>query len=72
MGQWGKLFEDNILSLVALSHRPLIARWLKWALMVHNLREELARYMAVGVVGLVNSGKSRLVNTLFGIKVSSL
>ena len=70
VGQWGKLFEENILSLVALSHRPLIARWLKWALMVHHLREELARYTAVGVVGLVNSGKSRLVNSLFGIKAS--
>ena len=70
VGQWGKLFEENILSLVALSHRPLIARWLMWALMVHHLREELAKYTAVGVVGLVNSGKSRLVNTLFGIKVS--
>lgn len=68
--QWGKLFEENILSLVALSHRPLIARWLMWALMVHHLREELAKYTAVGVVGLVNSGKSRLVNSLFGIKVS--
>ena len=72
VGQWGKLFEENILSLVALSHRPLIARWLKWALMVHHLREELAKYTAVGVVGLVNSGKSRLVNTLFGIKASGL
>jgi len=70
VGQWGKLFEENILSLVALSHRPLIARWLKWAIMVHHLREELAKYTAVGVIGLVNSGKSRLVNTLFGIKVS--
>ena len=70
VGQWAKLFEENILSLVAISHRPLIARWLMWALMVHNLREELAKYTAVGVVGLVNSGKSRLVNTLFGIKVS--
>ena len=71
VGQWGILFKENILSLVAISHRPLIARWLKWALMVHNLREELAKYTAVGVVGLVNSGKSRLVNTLFGITVSA-
>ena len=71
VGQWGVLFRENILSLIAISHRPLIARWLKWALMVHNLREELAKYTAVGVVGLVNSGKSRLVNTLFGIKVSA-
>ena len=67
--QWEQLFEKNILSLVAKSHRPLIARWLKWALMVHNLREELAKYTAVGVVGLVNSGKSRLITTLFGIQV---
>jgi len=71
VGQWGVLFKENILSLVAISHRPLIARWLKWALMVHNLREKLAMYTAVGVVGLVNSGKSRLVKTLFGIKVSA-
>ena len=68
--KWGRLFEENILSLVALSHRPLIARWLKWALMVHNLREKLAQYTAVGVVGLVNSGKSTLVNSLFKIDVS--
>ena len=68
---WGTLFKKNILSLVALSHRPLIARWLKWALMVHNLREELAKYTAVGVAGLVNSGKSKLVNSVFGINVSA-
>ncbi len=66
---WEQLFDKNILSLVSKSHRPLIARWLKWALMVHNLREELAKYTAVGVVGLVNSGKSRLITTLFGIQV---
>ena len=67
--KWGGLFKETTLSLVARSHRPLIARWLKWALMVHNLREELAKYTAVGVAGLVNSGKSVLVNTVFGIKV---
>ena len=69
--KWGVLFKDNILSLVARSHRPLIVRWMKWALMVHNLREKLAEYTAVGVVGLVNSGKSMLVSTLFKIPVSS-
>ena len=68
--KWGGLFRENILSHVADSHRPLIARWLKWALMVHNLREKLAQYTAVGVVGLVNSGKSTLVNSLFKIDVS--
>jgi hypothetical protein len=68
-GKWSVLFEENILSLVHPKCRLLIARWLKWALMIHDLREELAKYTAVGVVGLVNSGKSKLVNTLFGIKV---
>ena len=67
--RWEWQFLSTILSLVARPHRPLIARWLKWALMVHNLREELAKYIAVGVVGLVNSGKSTLVESLFHIKV---
>ena len=62
---WEQHFQSTTLSLVPKSHRPLIARWLKWALMVHNLREELAKYTAVGVVGLVNSGKSKLINTLY-------
>ena len=66
---WGELFKNNTLSLVQHTFHPLIGRWLKWALMVHNLREELARYTAVGVTGLVNSGKSKLINTLFGIQV---
>ena len=35
--KWGKLFKEKTLSLVARSHRPLMARWLKWALMVYNL-----------------------------------
>ena len=69
--KWSGFFKENILSLVARTHRPLVARWLKWALMVHSLREKLAEYTAVGVVGLVNSGKSRLVSSLFKIPVSS-
>ena len=68
--KWGGFFKENILSLVARTHRSLVARWLKWALMVHSLREKLAEYTAVGVVGLVNSGKSRLVSSLFKIPVS--
>ena len=67
--RWSKLFKDNVLSLICYVDRPLIARWLKWALMIHELREALAKYIAIGVVGLVNSGKSKLVNTIFGIKV---
>ena len=66
---WDKLFKEDVLSLVVPTHRSLIASWMKWALMVHNLREELAKYTTVGVVGLVNSGKSLLVNTLFNIEV---
>ena len=71
-GKWSVLFREKTLSLVDQNYRLLIAKWLKWALMIHNLREELAKYTAVGVVGLVNSGKSKLVNTIFGIKVSSI
>ena len=67
--RWSKLFKENVLSLICYADRPLIARWLKWALMIHELREALAKYIAIGVVGLVNSGKSKLVNTIFGIKV---
>ena len=69
VSRWDWRFLSRILSIVAKPHRPLIARWLKWSLMVHNLREELAKYIAVGVVGLVNSGKSTLVELLFRIKV---
>lgn len=66
---WDALFEKNIFSLVAHSHRPLVSRWLKWSVMVHNLREKLAEFTVVGVVGLVNSGKSTLVSSLFEIEV---
>ena len=67
---WDEIFKGDALSLVAKSHRPLIARWLKWAVLVHDLREALAKYTCVGVIGLVNSGKSQLVNTLFKVEVS--
>lgn len=69
ISDWDQIFKDNVMSFVVPTHRSLIARWLKWALMIHHLREELARSTAVGVVGLVNSGKSLLVSTLFDIKV---
>ena len=67
--KWESTFKDDALLLVAKSHRPLIARWLKWALLVHDLRETLASYTSVGVIGLSNSGKSLLVNSLFDIQV---
>ena len=72
ISNWDEIFKDNVMSLVVPMYRSLIARWLKWALMVHHLREELAHYTAVGVVGLVNSGKSSLVGTLFNVKVGRI
>ena len=68
---WDKIFKGDALSLVAKSHRSLVARWLKWAILVHDLRESLAKYTCVGVTGVVNSGKSLLVSTLFGLNVSN-
>ena len=68
---WDNIFEKNILSLVAKTHRPMIARWLNWSLMVHKLREELAKYTTIGVVGPVNSGKSTIVKTLFKLDMVS-
>ncbi len=67
---WDVLFKDVGLSTVVASHRRLIARWLKFSLMMHKLRTELSCHTSVGVVGLVNSGKSTLVKELFQIKVS--
>ena len=69
VAEWDTVFKNNALSLVASTHRPLIARWLKWALLVHDLRETLAEYTCVGTIGLSNSGKSHLVNTLFDVQV---
>ena len=66
---WDTIFKGDALALVALSHRPLIARWLKWAVLIHDLREALAKYTCIGVIGLVNSGKSQLVSKLFGVEV---
>ena len=66
---WNLLFKDLGLSSIVPSHRRLIARWLKFSLMVHKLRTELSCHTSIGVVGLVNSGKSTLVKELFQIKV---
>ena len=66
---WDTIFENDALSLIGESHRPLVARWLKWTILVHNLREALAEYTCIGVTGLVNSGKSLLVKELFKLEV---
>lgn len=66
---WEMLFKDVGLSTIVPSHRRLIAGWLKFSLMMHKLRTELSCHTSVGVVGLVNSGKSTLVKELFQIMV---
>ena len=71
VARWDRIFKGDALSLVAKPYRSLIARWLKWAVLIHDLREALAEYLCVGVVGLMNSGKSQLVSKLFGIQVMS-
>ena len=70
VSKWDKLFKRTTLFSVTKSFRPLLARWIRWSLMIHSLRHSLAKHTAVGVVGLVNSGKSQLVKKLFQIKVS--
>ena len=67
--QWNENFEDEALTMVDEDYRPLIARWIKWSLMINQLRESLAEQTAVGVIGLVNSGKSKFVKSMFGIEV---
>lgn len=69
---WDKIFKGDALSLIAKSHRSLVARWLKWVVLVHDLRETLAKYTCVGITGLINSGKSCLVSQLFDLEVSIL
>ena len=72
INDWDDIFNRDVLSLVTPQSRGLVARWLKWSLLIHNLREELAKYTSVGIVGLVNSGKSKLVSSLFSIPVSCM
>ena len=70
LAQWDNNFEDENLTFVPSQYRPLVARWIKWSLMINNLRESLASQTAIGVIGLVNSGKSKFVRAMFGKKVS--
>lgn len=66
--EWDTIFKGDALSLIAPSHRFITARWLKWAILIHDLRLALAKYTCVGVTGLVNSGKSQLAKKLFGVQ----
>ena len=67
---WVKYFNGCPLLDVAQSHRSLIVRWMKWSLMVTELRLTLEKYTTISVSGLVNSGKSQLMRNLFGLDVS--
>ena len=70
LNQWNENFENETLTLVPDEYRPLVARWIRWSLMINNLRESLASQTAVGVIGLVNSGKSKFVRSMFGREVN--
>jgi hypothetical protein len=70
LDQWNDNFENETLTLVPKEYRRLVARWIKWSLMINYLRESLASQTAVGVIGLVNSGKSKFVRSMFGKQVS--
>ena len=69
---WDDYFKDTALCQVASSFRPTIARWIKWMLITHQLREKMAERTTLGIIGLMNSGKSHLLNYLFQTKVSTV
>ena len=71
LNNWDVQFKETALALVPKPYQPLLAHWLIWALNIYQLREGLAKYTTVGVIGLVNSGKSTLVNKVFGRQVSN-
>ena len=66
---WDTYFKDLAIGTVIESHRQLIARWLRFSLTIHKIRNKLSCHTTIGIVGLVNSGKSTLVHSLFKIKV---
>ena len=70
--KWDEFFGERILSLIPKPYHPLIARWIRWTLAIYQLRETLASYTTIATIGLLNSGKSTLVNSLFGQKVHYL
>ena len=63
-------YEDCPMAKVASTHRSLIARWIKWSLMIHELRLTLEKHITIAIPGLVNSGKTQLIRSLFGLDVS--
>ena len=67
--KWDEFFKERILSFIPKPYHSLVARWIRWMLTIYELREALASYTTIATIGLLNSGKSTLVNSLFGQKV---
>ena len=69
---WKAYFEhENCpMAKIASAHRSLISRWIKWSLMIHELRLTLENHITIAIPGLVNSGKTQLIRSLFGLDVS--
>ena len=66
---WKSLFQECPIADVSVSHQSLISRWMKWSLMIHELRQMLETHVTIAIAGLVNSGKTQLIRTLFGFDV---
>jgi hypothetical protein len=67
--EWQKNFRGCPMANIAPSHRSLISRWIKWSLTVHELRLLLENHITIAITGLVNSGKTQLIRSLFGFDV---
>ena len=66
---WKMHFKDCHMASVVPSHHSLISRWIKWSLMIHELRLTLEKHITIAIPGLVNSGKTQLIRSLFGFNV---
>ena len=47
--KWNTIFQGDALSLVAKPNRSLIARWVKRALMIHQLRKKVSKNIQLWV-----------------------
>ena len=66
---WRTLFVGLPIADVATTHRSLVFQWIKWSLMIHELRRMLETHVTIAIAGLVNSGKTQLIRSLFGFNV---
>ncbi len=67
--EWQKIFKGCPMATIASSHRSLVGRWIKWSLMIHELRLTMKNHITIAITGLVNSGKTQLIRSLFGFNV---